>query len=572
MTAEEFRKAPMSFAVPRPPAPIALFAYRRRDHLDATVQSLLRNPEAPQTDLTIFCDGAKGEKDAEGVSQVRTYAAGVTGFASVTVIERPRNFGLAASIIDGVTATLARHERVIVVEDDLLVSPHFLAYMNDGLERYAGDEKVASIHAYIYPLHQPVPETFFLRGADCWGWATWSRAWQHFRTDGRALLAELKKRRLTRAFDFDGAAAFTEMLENQIRGLNDSWAIRWHAACFLDGMLTLYPGHSLVHNIGNDGSGTHGSDDSANKFGRVVASSPVSVGAIPLEESVRARKAVTDYFRRVRPGGLQRGISKLKGMNPYRLARRLVGRLLRTIPWTRRMMVASCDYRVVTEQQARAHRGGGWHVTSTVRRQEQAYDNLLAQMHGGAPRNDLTVAAQAVDAMDLSAPILLEIGCGSGYYVEVFEALCKSRVRYTGLDYSQAMVARAKTRYPGATFVQGDATALDFPDNAFDIVFNGVSLMHILDFEKAIAEAARVAGQGVIFHSVPLLEQHPTVHLTKYAYGAPVVEVVFNRAHLLEMFARHGLTIQQSWFSEDYDVAAVIGESSRAETFLCRAL
>jgi ubiquinone/menaquinone biosynthesis C-methylase UbiE len=562
----------MSFAAPRPPAPIVLFAYRRRDHLYATVQSLLRNPESPQTALTIFCDGAKGEKDAEGVAQVRTYAAGITGFASVEVVERPRNFGLAASIIDGVTATLARHERVIVVEDDLLVSPHFLAYMNDGLERYAGDEKVASIHAYIYPLHQPVPETFFLRGADCWGWATWSRAWQHFRTDGKVLLADLKAQRLTSAFDFDGAAAFTEMLENQILGLNNSWAIRWHAACFLDGMLTLYPGRSLVHNIGNDGSGTHGSDDSANKFGRVVASALVSVDVIPVEESAQGRAAVTAYFRNARPGRIQRGVSRLKSVNPYRVARRMAGRLLRTVPWTRRMMVASCDYRVVTEQQARAHRGGGWNASSTVQRQEQAYDNLLAQMQHGAPRNDLTVAAQAVDTLDLPAPSLLEIGCGSGYYVEVFEALCKSKVRYTGLDYSQAMVARAKKRYPDATFVRGDATALDFPDNAFDILFNGVSLMHILDFEKAIAEAARVAAKGVIFHSVPLLEQHPTVYLTKYAYGALVVEVIFNRAHLLEMFARHGLTVQQSWFSEDYDVAGVVGETSRAETFLCHPL
>ena len=284
------------------PAPIALFAYRRRDHLDATVRSLLANPEAARTALTIFCDGARGETDAEDVAQVRAYAASITGFAAVEVVQRPRNFGLAASIIDGVTTMLARHERVIVVEDDLVVSPHFLAYMNDGLERYADDKKVASIHAYIYPLHQPVPETFFLRGADCWGWATWSRAWAHFRADGPALLKELKARRLTGAFDFDGPAGFTEMLENQIKGLNNSWAIRWHAATFLDGMLTLYPGRSLVHNIGNDGSGTHRTDDTQNIFSQSLTDTPVTVSRIPLEEDRQARAAVRDYFRRVRGG------------------------------------------------------------------------------------------------------------------------------------------------------------------------------------------------------------------------------------------------------------------------------
>ena len=233
-------------------------------------------------------------------------------------------------------------------------------------------------------------------------------------------------------------------------------------------------------------------------------------------------------------------------------------------------MVASCDYRMVTEAQARAHRGGGWHFATTVRRQEQAYDNLLAGMHQGAPRNDLTVAAQAVDQVGLPTPTLLEIGCGSGYYVEVFAALCRSKVRYTGLDYSKAMVARAQARYPQAAFVAGDATALDYPDGAFDIVFNGVSLMHILDYEKAIAEAARVARTAVIFHSVPVLDRHDTVYLTKYAYGAPVVEIVFNRDRLLSLFATHGLTVERCWFSEDYDIQHVVGEKSRAETFLCR--
>ncbi len=257
-------------------------------------------------------------------------------------------------------------------------------------------------------------------------------------------------------------------------------------------------------------------------------------------------------------------------MTPYRLLRRTAGRILRAIPWTRRMMLASCDYRIVTAQKARAHRGGGWHATATVRRQEQAYDALLAQMHGGQARNDLAVAAQAVDALGLPSPSLLEIGCGSGYYVEVFAALCKSAVRYTGLDYSHAMIERACKRYSEAAFVTGDATALTYADSSFDILFNGVSLMHILDFEKAIAEAARVAAKGVIFHSVPVLDRHDTVYLTKYAYGAPVVEIIFNRAHLLALFARHGLEVQQCWYSEDYDVMHVVGETSRAETFLCR--
>jgi len=301
------------------PAPIALFAYQRTDHLRATVQSLLQNPQASRSRLFVFSDGAKGEADAAKVAAVRDYIAGVTGFAAIKIIASPRNKGLAASIIDGVSQVLQEFDRVIVMEDDLVVSKHFLAYMNDGLNCYAEDEKVASIHGYIYPLDRPMPETFFLRGADCWGWATWRRAWTHFNPDGRALLAELKARKLTHAFDHEGTAFFNQMLADQIHGRNDSWAIRWHASCFLAEMFTLYPGRSLVDNIGNDGSGTHSAAaDQDGKFAVALNPLPVSVRRIPVSETRQTRKALAAYFRRRHKPNL------------YKTLRRLAGKFLRS--------------------------------------------------------------------------------------------------------------------------------------------------------------------------------------------------------------------------------------------------
>jgi ubiquinone/menaquinone biosynthesis C-methylase UbiE len=256
-------------------------------------------------------------------------------------------------------------------------------------------------------------------------------------------------------------------------------------------------------------------------------------------------------------------------MTPYRLMRRTAGKILRAIPWTRRMLLNSCDHKVVSEQQARASHGGGWHYGSTVTRQERAYDQLLDEMRRGDARQDFRIAARAVDLVGLGSPSLLEIGCGSGYFSEIFDTLCASKTRYTGLDYSEAMIARARSRYPGKNFITGDATRLDMTDGAYDIVYNGVSLMHILDYEKAIAEAARVAAKAAIFHSVPVLSNHETIYLTKYAYGAPVAEVVFNRDALLALFSKYGLTVSQHWHSDDYSIGNVVGEQSRAETFLC---
>jgi ubiquinone/menaquinone biosynthesis C-methylase UbiE len=259
-------------------------------------------------------------------------------------------------------------------------------------------------------------------------------------------------------------------------------------------------------------------------------------------------------------------------VNPYRLLRRTAGRLLRTIPWVRRQMSISCDYEVVSAAEARRRQARGWHRPITITRQDRAYQTLLNAMHQGAPRVDLRIAAEAVDRVGLAVPTLLEIGCGSGYYSEILDCLAKSGVVYNGVDYSAAAIKRAVTRYPGGHFTVGDATVLAFPDQSFDIAFNGVSLMHILDYEKAISESARVARKAVIFHSTPVFANHPTTHLHKYAYGAPVVEMVFNRDELIACFGKSGLRLVESWRTIDYDVSAVTGASSHAETFLCEKM
>jgi hypothetical protein len=263
------------------PAPIALFTYRRLEHTQRTIAALQTNHLASQSDLIVFSDASKNETDLEDVTKVRDFLKIIDGFKSVSIIHREQNLGLAKSIIGGVTEVLHQYERIIVVEDDLVTSPHFLTYMNDGLETYANTQRVVSIHGYLLPVKKQLPETFFRRGADCWGWGTWRRGWDCFNPDGQYLLDGIQKKRLTHAFDLNGAYPFTEMLKQQIAGKNNSWAIRWHASAFLADKLTLYPGRSLVRNIGHDNSGTHCVADS--RFDVSLSQSPIKVGAIEVE-------------------------------------------------------------------------------------------------------------------------------------------------------------------------------------------------------------------------------------------------------------------------------------------------
>ena len=290
-------------------APIALFVYNRPWHTRQTVEALLLNPAAAETQLYVFSDAADGPATVKNVDEVREYVRGLEGFKSVSLVEKDRNYGLADSIVDGVSRVCDQHGRVIVMEDDLVTSPYFLEYMNQGLEKYQDEENVISIHGYVYPIEQSLPETFFLKAADCWGWATWQRGWNLYEADGQKLLDQLESRGLTRKFDFDGSYPYTRMLQKQIEGKNKSWAIRWYASAFLKDRLTLYPGRSLVHNIGLDASGEHCS--STEDFSGPIASARVMLEDIAIGESQSARNLFVDFHKRTRSSLLRRVAKKV---------------------------------------------------------------------------------------------------------------------------------------------------------------------------------------------------------------------------------------------------------------------
>lgn len=254
-----------------------------------------------------------------------------------------------------------------------------------------------------------------------------------------------------------------------------------------------------------------------------------------------------------------------------RIVRRAGKRVVKAVPILRRHILTSTDYKVlggVDEARRAAASSGGWLAARTVARQERAYQALIAAMKNGEPRLDLTVAAEAVRATGIASPRLLEVGCGSGYYSEVFAELVPGGATYTGIDYSEAMIARARSRYPSTAFEVADATRLPYPDDAFDIVFNGVSLMHIVDYQAAIREAARVAGHYCILHTVPVFDDHQTTYLSKYAYGAPVVEIVFGKSELMSLCREAGLRLQREWPCIPYDVSEATGHRSTTETYL----
>jgi GT2 family glycosyltransferase len=237
------------------PAAIAIFVYKRAAHTRRMLRSLLQNQPLARSSISIYCDGPRGDHDAQAVREARA-AVRELAPAHARIVERERNLGLAGSVIAGVSETVAAHGAAIVLEDDLELSPVALDYFNAALARYRDEDRVMHVAGYMYPVRAQLPEAFFYREATCYGWATWARAWRHFEPDAGKIREAVLERGAPREFNA-GALDFFGMLEQQIAGKIDSWGVRWYGSLWLRGGLALHPGRTLVRNTGFDGSGVH---------------------------------------------------------------------------------------------------------------------------------------------------------------------------------------------------------------------------------------------------------------------------------------------------------------------------
>jgi O-antigen/teichoic acid export membrane protein len=240
-------------------APVVLFVYNRPEHTRRTVESLVANDLALQSQLFVFSDGAKNQADRAAVQEVRRYIQTIEGFLSVKIFQRERNSGLAESVISGVTETFQTHERQIVMEDDLLTAPDFLTFMNEMLDQYEQEARVFSVSGFNFAVR--VPEGYgydaFCSHRSCsWGWGTWKNRWE--RADWNVSdYAEFRADKNQQKLFNRGGGDLSYMLGLQMAGTIDSWAIRWAYTHFKNNATAVHSTVSRVYNIGMDGSGVH---------------------------------------------------------------------------------------------------------------------------------------------------------------------------------------------------------------------------------------------------------------------------------------------------------------------------
>jgi glycosyltransferase involved in cell wall biosynthesis len=314
------------------PFPLILFTYKRPIHTKATLDALAANTLAPHTDLYVFSDGPKGENDAALVEEVRKLIRGARGFASVTIAERATNMGLAQSIIVGVTELLTKFDAVIVLEDDLVTSPQFLAFMNRALLQYQNDSKAFSITGFTYPsncfsLPYGYPFDTYVTNRCCSNsWATWRDRWLRVDWEMNDYDFFCKDTSAQELFD-QGGQDLVQMLRMQHHREIDSWAIRFCYAHHTNAMHCIYPAQSLVMNIGLDNSGTHSAPDTRYQHNSLdLLWEPKHLApASPIDSEIARRfRSIFDH-----PSRSQVTFSKRAIAYSYALSGRLLGMVLR---------------------------------------------------------------------------------------------------------------------------------------------------------------------------------------------------------------------------------------------------
>lgn len=286
-------------------APIALFVYNRPRHTRQTLDALLTNDIAAESLLYIFSDAPRNTAANQAVAEVRSCIRNIAGFKSVTIIERETNYGLARSIIDGVSQLCEEYGRVIVLEDDLVTSPCFLGYMNQSLDLYADEPQVMQISGYMFPIDRAsLNETFFLGLTTTWGWGVWERSWKCFDRSSAGFL-KLQRDLVRRSrFDLEGSYPYFKMFKKQLDGAIDSWGIYWYATVFNRDGLCLFPAQSLVRNIGHDDSGVHSGKTNIYEVDMML--DKVSYFPRSITEHSLARKRLVEFYRKNRPSLLKR--------------------------------------------------------------------------------------------------------------------------------------------------------------------------------------------------------------------------------------------------------------------------
>lgn len=292
-------------------APVIMFVYNREDHFLKTYEALAKCPEAKDTVLYVFSDGAKNQQTEPAVGKVRDAVRSKmqsSDFKKIVLNEAPCNRGLATSIIVGVGEVLNEYGKAIIIEDDCVASPYLLNFLNKSLNYYEKNNNVGAIAGYSPDISIPDGYTSDIyatyRSCSCC-WATWKNRWEGVDWELSEFNEFVRNKENIKKLNATGNDRFIR-LYRQTKGNGSSWSVRFGAHLVSKDMFTIYPKYSYIRNIGCDESGVHSKSEDAEKM-RVDLSKAI---AEPKFENVSVNKEIQKTFRKHYSGGIVSDIKR----------------------------------------------------------------------------------------------------------------------------------------------------------------------------------------------------------------------------------------------------------------------
>ena len=246
-----------------PSSPVAYFVFNRPRHAEESFAAIrARKP----SELFIIADGPR-EKYPEDVVRCREV------HKIVDVIDWPckvhrnyseTNLGCKRRVSTGLDWVFSQVGRAIILEDDCVASPDFFLFCDTLLERYLTDERiwVVSGNSYQPQYRNGDGSYYFSKYPDCWGWATWRRAWRHYQGELPFLEEWKKSLRWRECFPVRVEQRYWDWIFTSVQaGKIDTWDYPWLACAIYGGGLAATPNANLVKNIGFDNEATHTKGD-----------------------------------------------------------------------------------------------------------------------------------------------------------------------------------------------------------------------------------------------------------------------------------------------------------------------
>lgn len=238
---------------------ILCFGFDRPMHLERMLNSLEKNHESIDSDVYICIDGPADGTDLEMHSKTVEVAKKNWNFKSTKLILREKNLDCRTNIINTITELFKTNDRLIILEDDLVLGPNFLSYMNAALHKYLNKKEMWCINGYSYPQLNFKSGSSVSKYVSPWGWGTWSDRWEIFVNedyDKKNFISSLSEND-RKKFNVENLYDWEDIIVKNELGKISAWDAYWYQAVFMNKGFTLYPNKSHIRNEGFDGTGMH---------------------------------------------------------------------------------------------------------------------------------------------------------------------------------------------------------------------------------------------------------------------------------------------------------------------------